>query len=103
MEIRLLPIGTVAVLKESEARVMIIGYGLMEPSHPGQVWDYSGLPFPGGYQDENQILAFDEEQIEYILGMGYQDQEQLVFIYDMNQALELLKETAKEKEIASNE
>ena len=43
---KLLPIGTVVILKESDGRVMISGYLPVTQSRPDYAWDYSGFRFP---------------------------------------------------------
>ncbi|MBR6770726.1 MAG: DUF4176 domain-containing protein [Lachnospiraceae bacterium] len=92
MEIKLLPIGTIVMLKDSEPKVMITGYCPIGESRPGYVWDYSGLIFPRGYKDANQILQFDKEQIDYVVAMGYQDEEQFAFIRNLDEVIEDLKQ-----------
>lgn len=95
MENRLLPIGSVVQLKDSTASVMIAGYLAVAPAKPGYVWDYSGFKFPLGYVNDNEIYCFDQDQIEIVLGLGYQDREQFEFISKLEAAAEKVKaETA---------
>lgn len=91
MDKQLLPIGSVVQLANSTARVMVGGYLAAGPAKPGYVWDYSGFRFPLGYVDDNEVYCFDDEQIELILAMGYQDHEQLSFIDKLSKAAEKIK------------
>lgn len=76
----LLPIGSVVQLKNSTARVMVAGYLTRTASNPDYVWDYSGFKFPIGYVSNDEVYCFDQEQIEEVLALGYQDTEQFIFI-----------------------
>ena len=89
----LLPIGSVVQLKNSTARVMIAGYLTRSVSNPDYVWDYSGFKFPIGYMNNDEVYCFDQEQIEEILAMGYQDAEQFVFIDKMGALFDKVKGT----------
>lgn len=76
----LLPIGTVVLLKNSQKRVMIIGI-LQKQMKDGEaiIWDYSGCFYPEGYMGPDKTFLFNNEQIEKIFAVGYQDQEQFHF------------------------
>lgn len=90
MENKLLPIGSVVLLKGAESRIMIAGYCAVgeDESH---VWDYSGVIFPRGYTIPDQILQFDHEQIAVVFAMGYQDIEQFGFMGQLEEAYMELK------------
>ncbi|MDO5415626.1 MAG: DUF4176 domain-containing protein [Lachnospiraceae bacterium] len=94
MENRLLPIGTVVRLRESTASVMIMGYLPMGPARPGYVWDYSGVKFPMGFVRNEEVYCFDQDQIEMIEALGYQDQEEFGFIRAMELSAEKIKADA---------
>lgn len=79
-EISLFPIGTVVVLRESTAAVMITGYLAESDQKPGYTWDYSGFLYPIGLRDERQVYTFDHTQIEQVLAIGYQDGESFAFL-----------------------
>ena len=92
----LLPIGSVVRLKDSEANVMVAGYLPTGDARPGYVWDYSGFKFPLGYVDNEEIYCFDEDQIELIIALGYQDIEQFAFA----RSLEAVAEAAKDGKLS---
>lgn len=80
MEESLLPIGSVVLLKESTKRVMIIGVLQKQTTESGDViWDYSGVYYPEGYMGPNRTFLFNDEQIERVFALGYQDEEQFAF------------------------
>lgn len=44
-----------------------------------RIWDYCGVVFPEGYISADRIFLFNNEQIERVYMIGYQDEEQLMF------------------------
>ena len=90
MEGRLLPIGTVAMLKGGQKRVMIMGYCPVEDGDQEQkVYDYSGCIFPEGMISSKQILLFNQDQVEEVFHKGLVDEEQEGF---MDKLLEFINE-----------
>lgn len=76
----LLPIGSVVLLKDSTKRVMIIGVLQNQTTDDGEcLWDYSGCLYPEGYMGPNETFLFNDDQIESISSVGYQDEEQAAF------------------------
>lgn len=94
MQNQFLPIGSVVQLKNSTACVMIAGYLPMGPSRPGYVWDYSGFKFPLGYVRDDEIYCFDQDQIEVVHALGYQDREQFSFVNSLAYSVEKIKADA---------
>ena len=85
---RLLPIGSVVLLKDSTKRVMIMGVCQREvESH--EIYDYAGCLYPEGYMGANKVYLFNHEQIDQIYSIGYQDEEQKEF---KNKAVLLLQD-----------
>ncbi len=73
----LLPIGSVVLLTKSTKRVMIIGYCQKQMDKPEVIWDYAGCVFPEGYMGPDKTFSFDNNQIEKVYALGYQDEEQM--------------------------
>lgn len=92
----LLPIGTVVLLNESTKKVMIVGVCQRGGSNPEKIWDYTGVVFPEGYLASDKMLLFDNEQINTIYAIGYQDAEQLAFKAKADEALAQIRDV-KEK------
>ena len=101
----LLPIGSVVNLKGTEKAMMICGYCPTGPAKPGYVYDYSGFPYHEGYMDVLKIYQFDNEQIERVLALGYQDRETFLYMTALQEKIEEIKEktAAKFAESASAE
>ena len=76
---RYLPIGSVVLLKESTKRVMIVGLRQKEEGTE-KIWDYSACLFPEGVLDPDQLYLFDNDQIEQLFFVGFQDAECLQFM-----------------------
>lgn len=80
MKESLLPIGSVVLLKESTKRVMIIGVLQKQTTESGDViWDYSGVYYPEGYMGPDRSFLFNDDQVERVFALGYQDEEQFAF------------------------
>lgn len=75
----LLPIGTVVLLKESTKRIMIIGVCQRSVGEEEKIWDYCGCFYPEGYIGADKVFLFNNDQIETIFALGYQDEEQMIF------------------------
>lgn len=84
---KLLPIGSVVLLKNSNKRVMIIGV-LQKQSGTDKVWDYSACLFPEGMINEHKLYLFDDEHIERLYFIGLQDAESLAFHKKLQEELE---------------
>ena len=65
---RLLPIGSVVLLKESEKELMIIG--IMPKSNDKQ-YDYIAVLHPEGYLNDKIIFTFNHEDIAKVSYLGY--------------------------------
>lgn len=91
----LLPIGSVVYLKNIDRPMMICGFCPTGPARPGYVYDYSGFPYPMGYMDPTKIFQFDNQDIEKIVAMGYQDRETFVYMTALEEKIDDIKaETA---------
>ena len=73
-----LPLGSVVLLKGGKKRIMI--YGRKQKAvETGKEWDYIGCLYPEGNIDENYMYLFNNEQIEQVFFIGFQDPEDLEF------------------------
>lgn len=93
----LLPIGTVVLLNESTKKVMIVGVCQRGGSNPEKIWDYTGVVFPEGYLASDKMFMFDNEQINTIYAIGYQDAEQLAFKAKADEALSRIRKVKDEE------
>ena len=93
----LLPIGTVVLLKNSEKRLMIAGVCQKEVGEKETIWDYAGCLYPEGYLGADKVYLFNNEQIERIYALGYQDEEQFAFKQKIDQIRESIRSQGNEQ------
>lgn len=97
MEGALLPIGSVVLLKDSTKRVMIIGVLQKQVTENGdRIWDYSGCFYPEGYMGPDKSFLFNDDQIERVFALGYQDEEHFAFEEKIRLVREKIKGTSEE-------
>lgn len=93
------PLGTVVTLKDDIKTFMIIGYAPMDSIEKNQVYDYSACLYPEGLLSADQILMFNNEDIEKVKYIGYEDEESDTFLKKLKDLLnnkeQLLQETEK--------
>ena len=82
----ILPIGTVVLLKNATKRLMIIG--VCQKNREGVIWDYSAVIYPEGYMSADKTIMFNNEDIDKIYAMGYQDAEHFNFKAEIDAAME---------------
>ena len=88
----LLPIGSVVLLTNSTKRLMIIGVCQKEQDQIGKLWDYAGCVYPEGYLGASKTYLFNQDQIERLYALGYQDEEQFAFKTRADDTLAKLRE-----------
>ena len=71
-----LPLGSIVTLKESEAKMMIIGRSQV---CEGVQYDYSAVLFPVGYTGSDQLFVFNNEDVDIMFYLGMQDIEEFAF------------------------
>lgn len=79
---KLLPIGSVVLLKEGNKRVMICGR-IQAQLDKGQIYDYVACYYPEGIIDSNKLFFFNRDDIAMVFFVGFQDQEELKFKSDV--------------------
>jgi hypothetical protein len=75
----LLPVGSVVLLKGGARKLMIAGVCQKQLNEEGTLWDYVGVLYPQGYMGADKLFMFNNDQIEVVHAIGYQDQEQFEF------------------------
>lgn len=74
MEKKLLPIGSIVMLKDIEEKVMIVGhYAPVEHDDNFDMCDYSGCIYPEGTSKTDNVFGFDEDNIEKVIYIGYEE------------------------------
>lgn len=92
---KVLPVGTVVMLKGGKKKVMITGFYIVEKNKKDKIWDYSGCFFPEGIISAKKIFLFDHSQIEKIYHKGLIDDEEIEFKKRLEK---VLKENKKNEE-----
>ena len=72
---KVLPIGTVVLLKNADKRLMILGYQRSSASDPNRIYDYCGCTYPEGFISPEKTAIFDHDDIERIFYVGFQNSE----------------------------
>ena len=86
---RTLPIGSVVSLYGGEKRLMILGYvKYLRGDDSGKVYDYCGCTYPEGYVGSEATAVFNNEDIEHIYALGFQDEVQFEFREKLERILE---------------
>lgn len=73
-----LPIGTVVLLKEGKKRLMIYGRKQFVKSE-NKEYDYVACLYPEGMLGGSDVVLFNQEDIQMIYFIGFQDLEELRF------------------------
>lgn len=76
------PLGTVVYLEEGTQKIMIVGRGIVyndEKTDSESFVDYMGCVYPKGINPKETIF-FNEENIDQVLFVGFEDEEEERFI-----------------------
>lgn len=92
---KVLPIGTVVTLDDSDARLMIMGYQRYDAGN-AKIYDYCACTYPEGYISDDNTLLFDHEQIHRVIYVGLQNAEQSAFSDKLRGIIEERKSTVAE-------
>lgn len=76
---KVLPIGSVVLLKNANKRAMIIGYQRKTSVESEKVYDYCGCMYPEGFMTAQEAVIFDHEQIDRLIAVGLQNEPQTAF------------------------
>ena len=92
-----LPLGSIVKLKESDAKLMIIGRSQL---CEGIQYDYSAVMFPVGYTGSDQLFVFNNDDVDIMFYLGMQDLEEFAFRQALAEAEEeqLAGENTEESE-----
>lgn len=74
----LLPIGSVILLKGGEKRLMICSRVIVG-GEENEIYDYAGCYYPEGIMDSTQLFFFNQDAIEDVYFIGFQDPEEIQF------------------------
>lgn len=86
---KLLPVGSVVLVKEANKKMMIIG--ILQTSEKTR-YDYMAVLYPEGYLSQEHIYLFNHEDIEEIAYIGFMGAEHQVFRSELAGLLEKMDE-----------
>lgn len=92
IEEKYLPIGTVIEVDNSDLRLIIVGYGVIDED-TNERFDYIGYPYPNGFVSIKATALFNKDRIGKILFYGYKDE---TYKKMLESAQKLEKERSKE-------
>lgn len=73
-----LPLGSVVLLKNGQKKLMICGR-IQTDVATNISYDYSGCFYPEGLIKSTEVFLFNNENIDNVFFIGYQDEEELRF------------------------
>lgn len=91
MENKFLPIGSIVQLKNTNKKVMVIGFLCKEQDKDGELYDYVGCPYPEGMISYDTNLLFNNNQIEKVFKEGYKDNEEIKYENQLESLLNSIK------------
>lgn len=78
----LLPLGSVVLLREGVKKIMICGR-IQAKEGSDEIYDYSGCLYPEGLVGPGSIFFFNDQDIDRLYFVGFQDEEELVYNGEM--------------------
>lgn len=85
---KLLPIGSVVLLKDGTKKLMIIGIKPVSSDKPNKVYDYIGVLYPEGFLSNDYNFLFNNDDINDVVFTGYDNPERQSFIKTVAEAYE---------------
>lgn len=74
LEGKVLPLGSVVLLKNAEKYIVVIGYAIKTEGED-KIWDYLGCAYPFGVISSDSNLLFDSKEIGKVIFTGFSDEE----------------------------
>ena len=93
---KLLPIGSVVLLKNGTKAVMITGFYPVTNNQPNTVYDYSGCLYPEGMVSSEQNLVFYHNDIAKLLFVGYNSEQEKEFKQKLDVAIKNAEKDSEE-------
>lgn len=93
---KVLPIGSVVLLKEAQKRLMIIGYQRTASKDDGHIYDYCACPYPEGFISQAETFLFDHTQIDRVIAIGFQNEEEVSFQSQLKDIINSRESTEEE-------
>ena len=101
-EQKLLPIGSIVILKDGKKKIMIYGRK-QKMKNSGQIFDYLGCLYPEGYINPAYSFVFNHEQIVEVIFKGFVNEEEEAFVEEVLSKVDQSPEKVPVKEELSIE
>ncbi|WP_054957443.1 DUF4176 domain-containing protein [Paenibacillus dakarensis] len=82
---KLLPNGSIIRLKEGSKKLVIYGRKQIMLTEPVRTFDYIGCLYPEGYINPDYTYAFNQQDIEEVIFVGFSDEEEEQFVSKLEQ------------------
>lgn len=80
------PVGTVCKIKDTEHKVMIVGY-FYKNNSADKIYDYCACPHPEGLMANSSKYLFDHEQVEQVYALGYMNEAAIEYNYALKELI----------------
>lgn len=87
---KLLPIGSVVLLKGGAKKLMIIGIKQIKTDEENKEFDYIGVMYPEGFLGNDTNFLFNHDAINDVVFTGYTNPERAEFISFLEEAYKSL-------------
>lgn len=77
---KLLPIGSVVLLKGGIKKLVVIGVKQISEEEPDKEYDYIGVLYPEGFLGKDALYVFNHSDINDIIFRGYENPERAEFL-----------------------
>ena len=84
---KLLPVGSVVMLKNAEKSIMITGFYAASENDKEKIYDYSACLYPEGMVSSDKNLLFNHDEIEKVMYFGYSSDLDKEFKRKLNEGL----------------
>ena len=97
---RLLPVGSVVLLKNAQKKSVIMGIMPVKHKEDGsdQTYDYMGVPYPEGFIGSEAGLLFDHDSIEEVCLVGYDSEERKIFMEALQGIVDSAEQAIRQRE-----
>lgn len=92
---RLLPIGSIIKLGDTDYDILICGYGGKGTNN--RVYDYIGVIYPYGFISKNRILTFDKNKVTKVVYEGHKNKKYEEIVDQMQEDIEAYKQVKGDK------
>ena len=86
---KLLPIGSIIKLGQTDYDVIICGYGGSGAN--GKVYDYIGTFYPYGFINKDKILSFNKDKVTKVVFEGYKNEKYETVVGGMMEDIESIR------------